>query len=212
MESCEKYRMLITQLAESGSQITDPSVLNHINNCESCRTVYEETKSLIGILKNVELREPPADFAQKISDESYSAFTSAKKQRQTVITRLRRLTIPATAAAVIFLAVFISTTINHNQSSNILSRAKTFSVTPEDVALATFTDETLFSEKNNKTTYLSETKESVESQSSSDIEWVETQLPEMIPSSSKTDLFYFVESLSAEEAESLYKSLGGTDS
>lgn len=65
--NCKEVRESISSLVDHELDIDlEEKVLNHIENCDECRKIYEEEKMIKEVTNNIELEELPLNFEKKL--------------------------------------------------------------------------------------------------------------------------------------------------
>jgi hypothetical protein len=209
MATCEEIKIKITLLAEySLSEKEKAEVEAHIGKCSECEAAYEETLTLLSLMKCSRLPEPSSKFSDELSSKVYVEWSRRRKETKATVFRFRRLATAAGIAAAL-LVVFITYSMFQNkQSVPMMQQAMKQSYAPEDLLIATFTYSPL---KVNATTASTANVESnsgvTDAKRASQL--YDNQLSAYYPSDN-SDLINVIESLSDDEAKDLFESLEQT--
>ncbi|HOO55684.1 MAG TPA: hypothetical protein PLN69_02605 [bacterium] len=206
MESCKKYELNITLLAEGS--LEEPlrsETLEHIERCESCKGKYEQTLTLLGLVKSSSLPEPSGDFLDRLIKNVGREIS--KKDNVTRLASVRQRKLKAFAAmaatfAVVFFSVFYiqyssrqqapvaelpDKSINYEESVDIY-----FEALLSDNFVENSADDLSFD------SYTGDTEDYI---------WIEEKLSDL-ESQNSNDLLEYINTFSEDEARDILEELG----
>ncbi len=111
--NCKDVRKYISSLVDNELDIDiEKEVLNHIEECEECKKIYEEEKLIKNLINEIKLEELPKDFEMKLHNKFVDEFKNDKKINKKNIIQLFNKNKKYLAIAAVF--IFSIVLINNN--------------------------------------------------------------------------------------------------